>query len=79
MILLDGGTVQVKPPRKRLRKVFYGYYDHEWGSPHPVICIRGKHLRGFGFDVGDTIEVRLEQNHITIVKIEASRRHSVGT
>lgn len=76
MISLDGDGLLEKPARRRLRKVYYGYYDHECGAPYPVICIRGKRLRTFGFDVGDAIEVHFEHNHITIVKIEPHRERA---
>ena len=61
-----------KPSRRvqRLRKVYYGYYDNEFGGPHPVIRLGGKYLEAYGFNVGDTIEVQYEVGRIAITRVE---------
>jgi antitoxin component of MazEF toxin-antitoxin module len=49
--------------------VFYGFYDNRWTeNRHPVIRLRGKYLRAYGFDVGDAIEVSVDTGQITIRK-----------
>ena len=66
MITLD--VAAMKSPRRvpRLRKVYYGHYDHEINRPHPIIRLRGKYLEAYGFVVGAPIDVRLENGVITI-------------
>lgn len=53
----------------RLRKVYYGHYDHQFSSPHPVIRLGGRYLEAYGFTIGDTIDVVLEPHCITIKRI----------
>lgn len=67
MIELD--TSQVSRCTHLIRKVYYGHYDYEVASPHPVIRLRGKYLETFGFKVGDTIEVDLQEGCIMIKKV----------
>jgi hypothetical protein len=50
----------------RLRKVHYGHYDRKPSIPHPVIRLGGKYLEAFGFEIGDTVEVKFEIGRITI-------------
>ena len=52
---------------KRLMKV---YYRHS--PPHgkfPKIRIAGKYLTNFDFEIGDTIEVKVEMGRITVTKV----------
>ncbi len=55
--------------RRQSMTVQYGYYENS-NSKHPVIKMRGKYLRRFGFEVGDTVEISIEQGQITIRKTE---------
>ena len=55
------------PNSKRLMKV---YYTHT--PPYrkfPKIRIAGKYLANFDFEIGDTIEVKIEMGRITITKV----------
>ena len=70
MIKLD---VQRKRRVRRFRKVYYAHYDHESGSPHPVIRLGGKYLEEYGFSIGDTIDVTLEAHRIVITKIDKAK------
>lgn len=54
----------------RTRKVYYGHYDYEARSPHPVIRLGGKYLEEYGFKIGDTIDVTMEPQRIVITKID---------
>lgn len=56
-------------PRTRMRKVYYAYYDYEYGPPHPVIRLGGKYLEAYGFAIGDHIKVTLERHRISITKM----------
>ena len=58
-------TVQMK----RIR-VHYGHYKG-WRNHYPVIRIGGKYLAKLNFDIGDTVEVTLEKDRITIAKVLA--------
>ena len=51
----------------RLRKVYYGYYHS--AHAHPVIRIGGKYLEGFGFAIGDRLEIHFAHEQIVINKI----------
>ena len=53
----------------RLRKVYYGYYQSALGHAHPVIRIGGKYLEGFGFAIGDRLEIYFAHERIVINKI----------
>ncbi|MHB8579127.1 MAG: SymE family type I addiction module toxin [Ignavibacteriaceae bacterium] len=53
----------------RLRKVYYGYYQTSLGRAHPVIRIGGKYLEGFGFAIGDRLEIHFARERIVINKI----------
>ncbi len=68
MITLDKTRVAPNGKMRRLRKVYYAFYDRDYGPPHPVIRLGGKYLQKFGFNVGDTIEVNLDMGRITISK-----------
>ncbi len=71
MIVLDSSVEsKTAPPlTTRLRKVYYGHYDSEFGSPHPVIRLGGKYLEALGFHIGDAIEVHLQHGCITIRRV----------
>ena len=75
MITLD---TQALPTCRRVRphKVYYGYYDYEFGHPHPVIRLGGKYLEAYGFQIGDRIHVVLDFNQITITRIGKQSRQS---
>jgi hypothetical protein len=70
MITLDAQKLPENGCKRSRRKVYYAYYDREWGSPHPVIRLGGKYLQVFGFNIGDAIEVHLDHGRITIVKVQ---------
>ncbi len=53
----------------RKRKVYYAYYNDPSSSPHPLICIGGKYLEKYGFEIGDAIEVNFSEHEITIKKL----------
>ncbi len=72
MITLDAKAVEVRCQDLRLRKVYYAYYDSEFGTPHSMIRLQGKYLERLGFFVGDTIELHLEFGKITITKTTKS-------
>ena len=72
MITFDQAELN-KTKRRRLRKVYYGHYNHGSTLRHPVIRLGGKYLKEFGFEVGDRIEVWLEHNQITIKKQSESK------
>lgn len=55
--------------RTRNLKVSYGHYRYTGGFFHPLICLRGKYLLQFGFNVGDMVKVSLSEGHITIKKV----------
>ncbi len=67
----------MKSPDKKMRKrkVCYAYYCSPRASPHPVIRLSGKYLENFGFVIGDTVEVYLDQNQITIKKVLGIEAH----
>jgi hypothetical protein len=44
----------------RFLKVQYGRYDHRPSLPHPVIRFGADYLGTFGFEIGDTVEVKFE-------------------
>ena len=69
MISLDIEALPNNGKKRRLRKVYYAYYDHEYGPPHPVIRLGGKYLERFDFKVGDSIDVRLDFGRIVITKV----------
>jgi hypothetical protein len=69
MISLDFEALPRNGKKRRLRKVYYAYYDHEYGPPHPVIRLGGKYLERFDFKVGDSIDVRLHFGCIVITKV----------
>ena len=53
----------------RLRKVYYGYYQSTLGRAHPVIRIGEKYLEGFGFAIGDKLEIHFTHEQIVINEI----------
>ncbi|HSH67507.1 MAG TPA: SymE family type I addiction module toxin [Bacteroidia bacterium] len=55
--------------RKRKQKVYYQHYG-KYGQTHPFIRIAGQYLKKFGFNTGDTIEIKIETNCIVISKIQ---------
>ena len=62
-------------PSKRLLKVYYQHYamcSSPVLKPYPVIRIGGLYLTALNFDIGDTIEVTLENEKITIAKVHPS-------
>ncbi|MCI0706098.1 MAG: type I toxin-antitoxin system SymE family toxin [Ignavibacteriae bacterium] len=69
MITLDVDALEKNGKYKRLRKVYYGHYDREFGPPHPMIRLRGRYLETYGFKVGDRINVRLDEGCIIITKV----------
>ncbi len=70
MIQLDtNGTRRVQ----RHRKVYYAYYDARC-EPYPYIRLGGRYLQAYGFMIGDTIEVLLDENRITITKHKQALR-----
>ena len=69
MIELDGEVRSPNGRARRFRKVYYAYYDYEYGPPHPVIRLGGKYLERFDFKVGDSIDVRLDFGRIVITKV----------
>jgi hypothetical protein len=70
MIMLDVETQSAIPRKVRRLKVHFSNYDFERLPPHPVIRFGGKYLAKFGFNIGDRIDVRLDQGHITITKVQ---------
>jgi hypothetical protein len=72
MIELDTKAMSVTQTKKRIRrcKVHYLHYDFEKLPPHPVIRFGGKYLAEFGFNIGDRIDVSLDQGVITITKVQ---------
>jgi len=69
MIKLDVKAAVKGEKKPRRRKVYYAFYDHEYGPPHPVIRLGGKYLERFDFKVGDFIDVRLDFGRIVITKV----------
>jgi hypothetical protein len=69
MIMLDVETQSAIPKKVHRLKVHYANYDFERLPPHPVIRFGGKYLVEFGFNIGDRIDVRLDQGYITITKV----------
>jgi len=69
MIELDVKAAVKGEKKPRRRKVYYAYYDHEYGPPHPVIRLGGKYLERFDFKVGDSIDVKLDVGCIIITKV----------
>jgi hypothetical protein len=69
MIELDVEAAVKGQKKPRRRKVYYAFYDHEGGRPHPVIRLGGKYLEAFGFKVGDSIDVTLDFGRIVITKV----------
>ena len=67
MITLD--LTATKKNGCRRRKVYYYSHDSEANSFRPMIRLQGKHLKSYGFNIGDIIEVYFEQNNITIKKV----------
>ena len=55
------------PNSKRLLKVYYRYSPPQ--GRFPKIRIAGKYLTEFDFEIGDTIEVKVEMGRITITKV----------
>jgi hypothetical protein len=51
----------------RKQKVYYQHYGR-YGNTHPFIRIAGQYLKRFGFNIGDIIEVNVENSQITIRK-----------
>ena len=70
MIMLDVETQSAIPRKVRRLKVHFANYDFERLPPHPVIRFGGKYLAKFGFNIGDRIDVRLDQGLITITKVQ---------
>jgi hypothetical protein len=68
MIALDDRAQPKYRGRLRRCKVYYAYYNCERLPPHPMIRFGGHYLKSFGFNVGDTIEVQLDHERITITK-----------
>ena len=52
---------------KRLLKVYYTHTPPY--QKFPKIRIAGKYLTHFDFEIGDTIEVKIEMGKITITKV----------
>jgi hypothetical protein len=69
MISLDIEDLPKDKKTRRIRKVYYAFYDHAYGPPHPVIRLGGRYLERFGFKVGDSIDVRLDLGCIVITKV----------
>jgi len=69
MIELDVEATTKTQKKPHRRKVYYAYYDHEYGPPHPVIRLGGKYLETFDFKVGDSIDVKLDFGCIVITKV----------
>ena len=57
------------PNSKRQMKVSYTH-DLRTGK-FPNIRISGKYLTDFDFEIGDTIELKVEMGRITITKVSA--------
>lgn len=53
----------------RRLKVYYAHYGNK-KKQHPYIRLAGFYLSGFNFKIGDKVEVTIEQDHISITKIE---------
>ena len=53
---------------KRTLKVCYGFYSCS-NRKHPLINLGGHYLSQFGFNVGDFVEVTLENGQIVIQKV----------
>ena len=70
MIMLDVEALSAIPKKVRRLKVHYANYDFERLPPHPVIRFGGKYLAEFGFNIGDRIDVRLDNGSITITKVQ---------
>ena len=57
---------------RRHLKVYRGFYQVGYRKhlkPHPIIRLGGNYLENLGFQVGDSIEVRTEQERIVITKL----------
>ncbi|MCI0562702.1 MAG: type I toxin-antitoxin system SymE family toxin [Nitrososphaera sp.] len=72
MISLDVDAVPKNGKHKRVRKVYYGHYDREYGPPHPVIRLGGRYLEEYGFKVGDQINVQFDKGCIVIIKVSST-------
>ena len=55
------------PNSKRLMRVSYTH--HLRYGKFPFIRITGKYLTDFDFEIGDTIELKVEMGRITITKV----------
>lgn len=51
----------------RRLKICYAYYPKA-RRKHPMLRLKGHYLSKFGFHVGDTVEIHITQNQITIQK-----------
>lgn len=72
MIELADNELGKNGSQRRIKKVYYAYYDYERWPPHPVIHLAGKYLKEFGFNIGDHIEVTLEPQRISITKVSGN-------
>ena len=70
MIMLDVEALSAIPRKVHRLKVHYANYDFERLPPHPVIRFGGKYLAELGFNIGDRIDVRLDNGSITITNVQ---------
>jgi hypothetical protein len=68
--MLDVEALSAIPRKVHRLKVHYANYDFERLPPHPIIRFGGNYLEKFGFNIGDRIDVHLDQGHITITKVQ---------
>lgn len=52
---------------KKQLKVYYGYTGSD--TPRPFIRLCGAYLKAWGFQIGDKVELSLENEKITITKV----------
>jgi Toxin SymE, type I toxin-antitoxin system len=62
--------------RRRKQKVYYAHYQHDTRFLHPQIRIKGKFLKEFDFNIGDSIEVYVTKGKITITKVLENKSSS---
>ncbi len=54
--------------KKRFLKIYYSHHGNSY-KPRPFIRLCGDYLFDFNFRIGDTVEVKIEKECITITKV----------